>query len=340
MKKISITRPDDWHCHLRDNEVLADVVPATAARFARAIIMPNTAPPIVNHQMAHAYRERILAHSSHFEPLMTIYATDQTSAADIEACAADGLVKAVKLYPAGATTNSANGVTDISNIYPALSAMSAAKIPLLVHGEVTDSDVDIFDREAVFIKERLLPLVERFPDLKIVLEHITTSEAAEFVLGAGENIGATITPHHLLYNRNAMLAGGVRPHFYCLPIIKRERHREALLQAATSSCPRIFLGTDSAPHLIGNKLSACGCAGIYSAPAAIEIYADIFERAGQLDKLEAFASFNGADFYQLPRNRETITLVREPWQMPAELPFSDGVVVPMLAGETINWKLL
>lgn len=340
MKKITITRPDDWHCHLRDGAALGDIVKPTAARFARAIIMPNTVPPTVNHRLACEYRQRILAHSADFCPLMTLYATDSLSAADIHACADDDTVVAVKLYPKGATTNSANGVTDIRHLDNALAAMVEIGMPLLVHGEVTDSEIDIFDREAVFIERILKPLLDKFPDLKVVLEHITTREAAEFVQAGSANLAATITAHHLMYNRNAMLAGGVRPHFYCLPIIKREQHRQALLAAATSGHPRIFLGTDSAPHAIGSKISSCGCAGIFSAPAALEIYTQIFEDANALDKLEGFASFYGADFYNLPRNRQSVTLTKSPWQMPTELPFADSVVVPMLAGEQINWKLV
>ncbi|WP_444677638.1 dihydroorotase [Halomonas sp. E19] len=343
MNEITLTRPDDWHLHLRDGEALQAVVPATARQMGRAIIMPNLRPPVTSTEQALAYRERILAArpvGSAFEPLMTLYLTDRTPADEIERAVASGYVHAVKLYPAGATTNSDSGVTDLAHCDGAIAAMARLGMPLLVHGEVTDAHIDIFDREAVFIERIMKPLLERHPDLKVVFEHITTTEAATFVAEAPANVAATITAHHLLFNRNHMLAGGIRPHYYCLPILKRERHREALLAAATSGSGKFFLGTDSAPHAKGDKESACGCAGAYTAPAAIEFYATAFEQAGALDKLEGFASHYGPDFYGLPRNRDRITLVREAWQMPESLPYADGqVIVPLQAGETLGWRL-
>ncbi|WP_445157765.1 dihydroorotase [Halomonas sp. E14] len=343
MNEITLTRPDDWHLHLRDGEALQAVVPATARQMGRAIIMPNLRPPVTSTEQALAYRERILAArpvGSAFEPLMTLYLTDRTPADEIERAVASGYVHAVKLYPAGATTNSDSGVTDLAQCDGAIAAMARLGMPLLVHGEVTDAHIDIFDREAVFIERIMKPLLERHPDLKVVFEHITTTEAATFVAEAPANVAATITAHHLLFNRNHMLAGGIRPHYYCLPILKRERHREALLAAATSGSGKFFLGTDSAPHAKGDKESACGCAGAYTAPAAIEFYATAFEQAGALDKLEGFASHYGPDFYGLPRNRDRITLVREAWQMPESLPYADGqVIVPLQAGETLGWRL-
>ncbi|WP_444984277.1 dihydroorotase [Halomonas mongoliensis] len=343
MTSLTLTRPDDWHLHLRDDEALAAVVGASARQMGRAIIMPNLKPPVTTTEQALAYRERILAalpEGSAFEPLMTLYLTDRTPAEEIERAHESGLVQAVKLYPAGATTNSDSGVTDLSHCDEAIAAMARLGMPLLVHGEVTDAEIDIFDREAVFIERVMKPLLERHPTLRVVFEHITTADAAEFVKAAPANVAATITAHHLLYNRNHMLVGGIRPHYYCLPILKRERHRQALLAAATSGSPKFFLGTDSAPHAQGDKESACGCAGAYTAPAAIELYAEAFEEAGALDRLEGFASHFGPDFYGLPRNAESVTLVREPWQLPESLAYvGDSRIVPLRAGETLAWKL-
>ncbi|MEC7728791.1 MAG: dihydroorotase [Pseudomonadota bacterium] len=339
--KLTLTRPDDWHLHVRDGDILNDVVPATAACFARAIIMPNLGPPVTTAADATAYRERILAaaNGTEFEPLMTLYLTESMTAQTIRDARAAGVV-AAKLYPAGATTNSDSGVKDIRNIYPVLEAMANCGMLLLVHGEVTDADIDIFDREKVFLERVLAPTLEAFPNLKVVLEHITTADSAEFVRQhTGDNLGATLTPQHLMYNRNHMLVGGIRPHLYCLPILKRNRHQQALRDAVASGDKRFFLGTDSAPHSKDRKEAACGCAGCYSAYGAIGLYADIFEELGILDKLEAFASFNGPDFYGLPRNTDTITLIRDPWTMPAELPLADGTIVPLKAGETVHWKL-
>ena len=339
--KLTLTRPDDWHLHVRDGDILNDVVPATAACFARAIIMPNLVPPVTTAADATAYRERILAaaNGTEFEPLMTLYLTESMTAQTIRDARAAGVV-AAKLYPAGATTNSDSGVKDIRNIYPVLEAMADCGMLLLVHGEVTDADIDIFDREKVFLERVLAPTLEAFPNLKVVLEHITTADSAEFVRQhTGDNLGATLTPQHLMYNRNHMLVGGIRPHLYCLPILKRNRHQQALRDAVASGDKRFFLGTDSAPHSKDRKEAACGCAGCYSAYGAIGLYADIFEELGILDKLEAFASFNGPDFYGLPRNTDTITLIRAPWTMPAELPLADGTIVPLKAGETVHWKL-
>ncbi len=341
MTKLTIIRPDDWHLHVRDGAILNDVVPHTAARFARAIIMPNLQPPCCTVSDARAYYQRIKAvpGTEQFEPLMTLYARDTMSAEDIYAAADSGLVKAVKLYPAGATTNSDSGVTDIRKLDKALAAMQEVGMPLLVHGEVTDPEIDVFDREAVFIERVLKPTVARFPDLKIVFEHITTAQAAAFVQQAGDNIAATLTVQHLLMNRNALFTGGLRPHHYCLPVLKREQHREALLDIATSGHPRIFLGTDSAPHPRGMKESPCGCAGIYTAFAGIEFYAEIFDQAGALDKLEAFASRNGPAFYGLPVNQDSITLVKQSWQVPASFAFGDERVIPLRAGEPMQWQL-
>jgi dihydroorotase len=339
---IEITRPDDWHLHLRDGAAMADVVGFSARQFARAIVMPNLKPPVVTTEQALAYRARILAalpEGSRFEPLMTLYLTDRTTPDEIERAKDSGVVVACKLYPAGATTNSESGVTDIPQLQPVLEAMRAAGMPLLVHGEVTDEAIDIFDREPVFIERVLRLLVDQVPGLKIVLEHVTTAEAVNFVRSGPETLAATITPHHLLYNRNAILAGGIRPHFYCLPVLKRERHRLALVEAATSGHPRFFLGTDSAPHAIGTKECGCGCAGIFSAHAALEAYAEVFDRAGALDRLEGFASQHGPDFYGLPRNQERIKLIRDPWTLPEHYAFGDSQVVPMCAGETIGWRI-
>ena len=341
--RLTLLRPDDWHIHLRDGAALQRTVADAARTFARAIIMPNLVPPVRNTAQADQYRERILAArpaQSVFEPLMVLYLTDQTSAQDIKEAKACGFVHAAKLYPAGATTNSDSGVTSLQAIYPALEAMSEVGMPLLVHGEVTRNEVDIFDREKYFIDEQLVGLVKRFPDLKVVLEHITTSDAAQFVAAASDNVAATITAHHLLYNRNHMLAGGIRPHFYCLPILKRNTHQEALLDAATSASSKFFLGTDSAPHAQNAKEISCGCAGCYTAYAGIELYAEAFEQRNALDKLEAFASHFGPDFYDLPRNQDSITLVREPWTVPSSFEFGEQQLVPLRAGETLNWRVL
>lgn len=343
MDTITLTRPDDWHLHLRDGDAMKAVIAHTAERFGRAIVMPNLRPPVTTTERALAYRERIVAalpNGSRFQPLMTIYLTDNTPPEEIHRAKESGAVYAVKLYPAGATTNSDSGLTDIRKAEATLRAMAECGMPLLVHGEVTDSSVDIFDRERVFMETVLAPLLERIPDLKVVAEHITTAEMARFVLAAGDNVGATITPQHLLLNRNALLAGGIRPHHYCLPVLKRESHREVLMEMAVSGNPKFFLGTDSAPHAKSAKECACGCAGIYSAHAAIELYAEAFERAGALDKLEGFASFHGADFYGLPRNGDTITLQREAWQVPESYEFGSEKLVPMRAGEVVGWKLV
>jgi dihydroorotase len=338
---LTITRPDDWHVHFRDGAAMQSVVPDTARVFARAIAMPNLKPPVVTVADAAAYRERLLAAAAGtgFEPLMTLYLTDNTTPDEIRRAKASGFVHAVKYYPAGATTNSDSGVTDLVRAYPAIAAMEEVGLPLLLHGEVVDSAVDVFDREAVFIERHLVRLLKDFPRLKIVLEHITTRQAAEFVTAAPANVAATITVHHLLYNRNAMFQGGIRPHMYCLPVLKREQHREALVAAAISGNPKFFLGTDSAPHAAGAKETACGCAGIYTAHAAIELYAEAFDSAGALDRLEAFASFYGADFYDLPRNTGTITLRRERWEAPARLALGAESLVPLRAGEAIRWRV-
>jgi dihydroorotase len=343
MQTLTLTRPDDWHLHLRDGALMASVLPDTARQFARAIVMPNLRPPVTSTEMAIAYRERILAAlpaGMKFEPLMTLYLTNNTSAAEIKKAKASGIVHAVKLYPAGATTNSDAGVTDLRLTYAALEEMQACGMPLLVHGEVTDSDIDVFDREAMFIERVMQPLLKDMPELRVVFEHITTQDAAQFVASAADNIAATLTPQHLLYNRNAMLVGGIRPHFYCLPILKRETHREALVKAATSGSKKFFLGTDSAPHAQHTKENACGCAGCYSAHNAIELYAEAFEAVGALDKLEAFASFYGADYYGLPRNTGKVTLEKKEWQVPATVGFAEHQLVPLRAGEKMKWKLL
>ena len=340
---ITITRPDDWHIHFRDDAEMASVLPDTARVFGRAIAMPNLKPPVTTVALAAAYRERLLAAvpaGSTFEPLMTLYLTDNTAPEEIVRAQQSSFVHAVKYYPAGATTNSDSGVTDLNKAYPAIAAMEEAGLPLLLHGEVTDPDVDVFDREAVFIERHLTQLMRNFPRLKIVLEHITTRQAAEFVAAAPANVAATLTVHHLLYNRNAMFQGGIRPHLYCLPILKRETHRQALVAAAISGNPKFFLGTDSAPHALGAKESSCGCAGIYSAHAAIELYAEAFDAAGALDKLEAFASFYGADFYGLPRNTDTITLRRESWIAPQQLRMAELSLIPLRSGETIRWRVV
>lgn len=338
---LTITRPDDWHLHVRDGAALRTVVPHTARRFGRAVIMPNLRPPVTTVADARAYRQRILAavpDACAFEPLMTLYLTEHTDPAEIDRAHRSGIVHGVKLYPAGATTHSDSGVSALTNVYPVLEAMEQHDMPLLVHGEATDPDIDVFDREAVFIDRELSPLSERFPDLRIVLEHVTTREGIEFVTEASQHIAATLTAHHLLYNRNALFRGGLRPHYYCLPVLKRERHRLALLEAATSGNPKFFLGTDSAPHPRQGKEQACGCAGIYTAHAAVELYAGAFEQAGKLERLEAFAAFHGADFYGLPRNSDTITLERAPWPIPDRYDYPDGGLIPLGAGETIPWR--
>jgi dihydroorotase len=340
--RIEITRPDDWHLHLRDGDALASVIGHTAQRFARAIVMPNLKPPVTTVAQAEAYRQRILAclpSGSTFQPLMTLYLTESTPVEEIARARASEHVHAVKYYPAGATTNSQSGVRDLTRVYPVIEAMEREGLPLLLHGEVTDAQIDIFDRERVFIERHLMPLRERFPNLRMVLEHITTRDAADFVNNAPDNLAATITAHHLLLNRNALFEGGIRPHNYCAPILKRELHRQALLQAATSGSPKFFLGTDSAPHPREAKETDCGCAGLYTAHAAIELYAEAFDQAGRLDQLEAFASFNGADFYGLPRNADRIVLERQPWTVPDEYPLAQSTLKPMRAGESVAWSL-
>jgi dihydroorotase len=339
---ITIIRPDDWHLHLRDGATMASVLPHTARQFARAIVMPNLKPPITTTAQATAYRDRImeaLPAGMQFEPLMTLYLTDNTPADEILRAKDSGIVHAVKLYPAGATTNSDAGVTDIRKCYAALEAMQGVSMPLLVHGEVTDPEIDIFDREAVFIDRIMQPLRRDMPELKVVFEHITTREAAQYVSESGPATAATITAHHLLYNRNEIFKGGIRPHYYCLPVLKREIHRQALIGAATSGNGKFFLGTDSAPHARNTKEHACGCAGCYTALHAMELYAQAFDQAGALDKLEGFASIHGPDFYSLPRNEGTITLKRESWTLPAELPMGSATVVPLNGGETMDWAM-
>ena len=339
---LTITRPDDWHLHVRDGAALASVVPHTATQFGRAIIMPNLRPPVTTTAQALSYKERIaqaVPAAMAFEPLMTLYLTDVTPPDEIARAAEAGIV-ALKLYPAGATTNSDAGVTDIRKTYKTLEAMQRAGLKLLVHGEVTDSEIDLFDREAVFIDRVMAPLRKDFPELKVVFEHITTKEAAQYVADADAHTAATITAHHLLYNRNAIFLGGIRPHYYCLPVLKREVHRQALVQAATSGSPKFFLGTDSAPHPAHLKEHPCGCAGCYTALTALELYAEAFEAAGALDKLEGFASFFGADFYGLPRNSGRITLRKEKWMVPDEVAFGEAVVKPLRGGELVHWKLM
>jgi dihydroorotase len=339
---LTLTRPDDWHLHLRDGAALAAVVPHTAVRFGRAIVMPNLRPPVTTTAQAAAYRARILAArppGCSFEPLMTLYLTDDTPTEEIDRAAASGIVRAAKYYPAGATTHSDAGVTDVARIEAVLARLEQTGLPLLVHGEVTDPGVDVFDRERVFIERVLAGVVRRFPQLKVVFEHVTTSEAVEFVRAERPTVAATITAHHLLLSRNALFDGGLRPHHYCLPVLKRERHRIALLAAATSGSAKFFLGSDSAPHARTVKEAGCGCAGIYSAHAGIELYAEAFEAAGALSRLEAFASFHGADFYGLARNRGSITLARRPWTPPAAYPFGADFVVPFRAGEPVAWQL-
>jgi dihydroorotase len=341
-RQLTLVRPDDWHLHLRDGAAMAEVLAPTASVFARAIVMPNLRPPVTSLAAALAYRGRIvgaLPPGSRFLPLMTLYLTDETSAAEIARAKTSGVVHAVKYYPAGATTNADSGVTALQRVYPALEAMQTQGIVLSVHGEVTDPDVDIFDRERAFVERSLTAIVRDFPGLRIVLEHITTEEAAAFVASAGPGVAATITPQHLLYSRNALFAGGVRPHLYCLPILKRERHRQAIVAAATGGSPKFFLGTDSAPHARPTKENACGCAGCYTAPIALPLYAEAFDAAGALDRLEAFASHYGADFYGLPRNGDKVTLRREPWTVPAEYRFGEHAVVPLRAGEAVLWRV-
>lgn len=341
-QQITITRPDDWHLHLRDGELLENTVPATARIMGRAIIMPNLQPPVMNAQQALEYRSRILAQSNahpNFQPLMVIYLTDNTTPDMIAEAAQSGHVVAAKLYPAGATTNSSSGVTDLTKLSEIASVMASHNMPLLVHGEVTDPSVDIFDREKRFLDEILSGLVAKVPNLRLVVEHITTKEAADFVQGHSKNVGATITPQHLAYNRNHMLVGGIKPHYYCLPILKRNTHQKALCDVVASGDSRFFLGTDSAPHIKSAKENACGCAGCFTSYAAIELYAEIFEDLGALNHLEAFASFNGPDFYQMPRNADTITLIKEDWVAPSEMQFGKEVIVPLRAGETLRWKL-
>lgn len=340
---LSLARPDDWHIHLRDGTALSRTVNDAARQFGRAIVMPNLIPPVINAEEARRYKQRILSaleQTLDFDPLMVIYLTDNTSAEMIRDARASGIVYAAKWYPAGATTNSDSGVTSLKKIYPALEAMQKENLVLAVHGEVTTSDTDIFDREARFIDETLQQVARDFPELRIVFEHITTRDAADFVTASADNVAATITAHHLLFNRNQLLAGGIRPHYYCLPVLKRMEHQQALIAAATSGNKKFFLGTDSAPHTKGNKENACGCAGAYTAHTAIELYAEAFERAGALDKLEAFASFFGADFYQLPRNSEHVTLKKQSWQIPDTLDLGGEVLVPLQAGEQISWKLI
>ena len=343
LSSLTITRPDDWHLHIRDGATMASVLPHSARQFGRAIIMPNLKPPVTTTEQAAAYRERILAAlpaGMDFQPLMTLYLTDNTPPDEIRRAKDSGFVHAVKLYPAGATTNSDAGVTALSKCYKTLEVMQEVGMPFLVHGEVTDPAIDIFDREAAFIDRVLLPLRQDMPALKVVFEHITTKDAAQYVTQADGPIAATITAHHLLYNRNEIFKGGIRPHYYCLPVLKREEHRQALVKAAVSGSTRFFLGTDSAPHPKGLKEHACGCAGCYTALHALELYAQAFDQAHALDKLESFASFNGPAFYGLPRNTGTITLKRESWTLPAELPMGEATVVPLNGGESIDWKLV
>jgi dihydroorotase len=340
---LTITRPDDWHLHLRDGEALKAVLPHTAAQFGRAIVMPNLKPPVTTTALAAAYRDRILAarpEGSDFEPLMTLYLTDNTPGDEIRRAKDSGFVHAVKLYPAGATTNSDSGVTDLKHTYKALEAMQDTGMVLAIHGEVTDRDIDVFDREKVFIDQKLIPLRRDFPDLRVVFEHITTKDAADYVASAEGDIAATITAHHLLYNRNAIFTGGVRPHYYCLPVLKREVHRQALLDAATSGSARFFLGTDSAPHAKGDKESDCGCAGCYTALHAMELYASAFEAAGALETLEGFASHAGPDFYRLPRHATTVRLRKESNVIPTALPYGLQTLVPLAAGESMAWRFL
>ena len=341
-KTITIVKPDDWHLHLRDGEMLGTTVPHTARSFSRAIVMPNLKPPVTTVEQALAYRQRILnalPTVTNFSPLMTLYLTDNLAQEELVRLSEEPAVVAVKYYPAGATTNSDSGVSSIDRVMPSLEVMAKRGIPLLIHGEVTDGEIDIFDREQRFIDTVLAPLRAQLPELKVVLEHITTANAVEFVTEQSSNVAATITVHHLLYNRNHLLAGGVRPHFYCLPVLKRNSHQLALIEAATSGNPKFFLGTDSAPHPKGDKEAACGCAGIYTAPGALELYAEVFDQADALDRLEGFASLNGPRFYGLPVNTEKISLVRDSWQMEESFQFGSNTVIPVRAGETLHWRL-
>jgi dihydroorotase len=341
--QITIKRPDDWHLHLRDGKALFNTVPFTAKQFARAIVMPNLSPPVTTTELAQAYRQRIILATpapGRFQPLMTLYLTDNTPAAEINRAKQSGIIHGVKYYPSGATTNSDAGVTDIRKCYDTLNAMQECGMPLLVHGEEVDPQIDIFDREKYFIERTLIPVAHKFPGLKIVFEHITTKEAVDFVLDSSSNIAATLTPQHLLYNRNALFKGGIRPHYYCLPVLKREDHRRALIAAATSGNKKFFLGTDSAPHTQHKKESACGCAGIFSAPLAIELYTRIFDENQALDKLEAFASFYGADFYGLARNTDTITLLKKSWTVPKDFALGDERIIPLHAGEAETWMII
>lgn len=342
MRRITLTRPDDWHLHFRDGDKLVRTVADTARVFGRAVAMPNLVPPVLTVEQALGYRQRILdarPPGSTFQPLMALYLTDHTTAAEIQKAAVTESIIACKLYPAGATTHSDAGVTSVTKLYPLFDIMQQVDLPLLVHGEVTDHHVDIFDREKVFIEQTLAPLVQQFPRLRVVLEHITTQDAVDFVLSTNACVAATITAHHLLFNRNHMLAGGIRPHYYCLPVLKRNRHQQALINAAISGHPKFFLGTDSAPHATHKKEAACGCAGCYTAPAAIELYATAFDQAGALDKLEGFASFFGADFYRLPRHQDAITLIETPWQLPDTINFGTEKITPLCAGETLRWQV-
>jgi dihydroorotase len=342
MTEFTIIKPDDWHLHLRDGAEMASVLPDTTRRFERAIVMPNLRPPVTTTQRAQEYRQRILQAvpaGSSFNPLMTLYLTDNTAPDEIVKAKQSGIVHGVKLYPAGATTNSDSGVTDIRKCAKALEAMQSVDMPLLVHGEVTDAEIDVFDREKVFIERIMQPMLRDLPNLRVVFEHITTQDAAEFVAAASANVAATITPHHLLMNRNSIFTGGIRPHHYCLPVLKRETHRRALVKAATSGSAKFFLGTDSAPHAKSAKESDCGCAGMYNAANALELYAEVFEQAGALDRLEGFASFYGADFYRLPRNQSKITLRKQSWTMPASLPFGADELIPLRAGQAVHWQL-
>ena len=344
MNELTITRPDDWHVHLRDGAALEQTCADMARYFGRVIVMPNLTPPVTSVAEASSYRDRIMAAMSgaprQFDPLMVLYLTDQTDAAEIQLAAASDFVHGVKLYPAGATTNSDAGVAELDSLFPVLAAMEEADLPLLIHGEVTDHHIDIFDREKVFIDRHLAPIAKRFPGLRIVLEHITTLDAVQFVREAGSNVAATITAHHLMFNRNDMLVGGIRPHYYCLPILKRNVHQNELMEAATSGNPKFFLGTDSAPHSRGSKETGCGCAGVYTGHAAIEFYAEVFDQLNALDKLEGFASHFGADFYRLPRNSDMITLQRKEWEVPAQLPLGEETLTPLAAGESIAWTVI
>lgn len=344
MTELTITRPDDWHVHLRDGAALTQTCADMARYFNRVIVMPNLTPPATTVAQAGEYKSRILAAMKglprQFEPLMVLYLTDKTDAAEVRAAAASDFVKAVKLYPAGATTNSDAGVAQLEKLYPVLAAMEESNLPLLIHGEVTDHDIDIFDREKSFIDRHLVPITQRFPNLRVVLEHITTADAVQFVSGANEQVAATITAHHLMFNRNDMLVGGIRPHYYCLPILKRNTHQLALREAAISGNSSFFLGTDSAPHQTSTKEAACGCAGVYTGHAALEFYTEVFDELGALDKLEAFTSHYGPDFYQLPRNTDTITLRKESWQVPSQLPLGDTTLTPLRAGESLAWRVV